>query len=382
MIGKSKEKMMFMTKKLDHMKQSMELPVACLTQFLTYLEEVKPAISSRKLFLGKKACYELSNQLPEYRHYEKASHTMEDYPLINLLFHFSKSMQLLQFDSTKKHYTAGNNAERFKKLPVPAKYCLLFLYTFTDYYADLGIQLSYQIEDNEPLSIYLSEFKYNYRQYSYLDFFQILEGIDKSLFQTAYEELPRKKKKYPFTALGNELFPLELYLNYQEEEDMTFEEMQEEEYQLLLKAFQIKVQDSESYFVKKLMKCTYVLQVSLDKSSWSFHVGSSCTLEDFHLAIQEAIGFDNDNLYYFSVDGKKYFHDACYDETQFASQCPLGVLSLHKNTTFTYLFDFGDCWNFQIKVKDILSEGKENHNIAFVEHIGDCLEQYPDWEEY
>ena len=46
---------------------------------------------------------------------------------------------------------------------------------------------------------------------------------------------------------------------------------------------------------------------------------------------------------------------------------------------FSYLFDFGDSWWFEIKVLKLLEERVEQPEIIRSEKA--ALKQYPDWEE-
>ena len=56
----------------------------------------------------------------------------------------------------------------------------------------------------------------------------------------------------------------------------------------------------------------------------------------------------------------------------------LGMLELRKGQSFSYLFDFGDMWWFDIKVLEI-KEG----NVVFpqlTKAVNPAPEQYPVWE--
>ena len=57
----------------------------------------------------------------------------------------------------------------------------------------------------------------------------------------------------------------------------------------------------------------------------------------------------------------------------------LGSLKLKKSQKFSYLFDFGDSWWFEIKVLKLLEERVEQPEIIRSEK--EAPKQYPDWEE-
>lgn len=73
-------------------------------------------------------------------------------------------------------------------------------------------------------------------------------------------------------------------------------------------------------------------------------------LEDLHLAILDAVGFDNDHLYEFRIGPSYYSKTAhsilCDDE---AIEETLATLLLQvKGKKLFYMFDYGDSWLFQI----------------------------------
>ncbi|MCM1127752.1 MAG: plasmid pRiA4b ORF-3 family protein [Lachnospiraceae bacterium] len=58
----------------------------------------------------------------------------------------------------------------------------------------------------------------------------------------------------------------------------------------------------------------------------------------------------------------------------------LGELELCQGQTFTYLFDFGDMWQFTIKVLEIRDGTVKKPEV--ISAVGDAPEQYPYCEEY
>jgi hypothetical protein len=108
------------------------------------------------------------------------------------------------------------------------------------------------------------------------------------------------------------------------------------------------------------------------------------TFEDLHLAIQEAFDFDNDHLYSFYLDGKRYSNhriNAPYsEEPPFTDEVCLGSYRLINKQRILYLFDYGDCWEFDI-VLDVKSEvGVKLENPEITKSVGEAPEQYPDYD--
>ena len=109
------------------------------------------------------------------------------------------------------------------------------------------------------------------------------------------------------------------------------------------------------------------------------------TLGDLHAMIQKAFQFDDDHLYAFYVGHgslrRTYMSGRAqdWDDGPSAEETRLGSLKLKKSQKFSYLFDFGDSWWFEIKVLKLLEERVEQPEIIRSEKA--APKQYPDWEE-
>jgi hypothetical protein len=128
----------------------------------------------------------------------------------------------------------------------------------------------------------------------------------------------------------------------------------------------------------------YVLKVELEKQLYrAIAIGASATLDDLHLAIQDAFRFDNDHLYAFFMDGEPWsderFNDPRMEESPFASQVKLGELDLYAGGRFVYVFDFGDDWQFWINVLSIDPLQPEPVSPKVVGKQGKNPKQYPGW---
>jgi len=114
-------------------------------------------------------------------------------------------------------------------------------------------------------------------------------------------------------------------------------------------------------------------------------VRSKQTLDDLHYGIQSAIHWDADHLYSFFMNGKRYdqrYAFACpyEDNPPFTTEATIGNLGLMLNHKFLYLFDYGDCHEFEVKVVDIRPEAERSEYPCVVESHGKAPEQYPRWE--
>jgi hypothetical protein len=105
-------------------------------------------------------------------------------------------------------------------------------------------------------------------------------------------------------------------------------------------------------------------------------------------AIQNALDWDADHLYSFFLNGKsgdRHYEFTCPCEgadPPFADEAVIGELGLSSKCEFLYLFDYGDCHEFMVKVVDILPkrEGAGDYPLV-VDSRGEAPDQYPNWED-
>ncbi len=112
---------------------------------------------------------------------------------------------------------------------------------------------------------------------------------------------------------------------------------------------------------------------------------STSNLEILHLAIQEAVDFDNDHLYEFFIansigSSEKERFD---DDNQGLWEYSIGDLfPLPKHKKLFYLFDYGDSWYFRL-TKSRKKPKQKEAGISYprvVEILGKNPEQYSDYE--
>lgn len=143
---------------------------------------------------------------------------------------------------------------------------------------------------------------------------------------------------------------------------------------------------SELLEVKEAAPCqqVYKLEISLKgyRCKRTIRIDSSTTLQELHDYIQELYYFEDDHMYCFTIGSgreKTEFFSPESGEGIRAADVTLGELSLFKGPSFDYLFDFGDCWRFTIKVKD--SQAGTLERPETVSATGEPPKQYPDWDD-
>lgn len=145
----------------------------------------------------------------------------------------------------------------------------------------------------------------------------------------------------------------------------------------------MEVFGKKSEFIKKQ---TIDLEVSLrgTKCIRVIRMNMEDSLYDLHEMIQRAVDFDDDHLFEFTVGRgamKRVYTlpEAMNSGRDLSVETSLGELDLRKGQVFTYLFDFGDMWQFGIKVLEIREGTIKKPEV--IKSEGDAPEQYPYYEE-
>lgn len=136
----------------------------------------------------------------------------------------------------------------------------------------------------------------------------------------------------------------------------------------------------------KVAKSNFTFKVSLEKSVWrKIKLSYKHSLEDLHLMIQEAFNFDNDHLYAFYMDGKRYsrnaYHSPMGDEEPFTDEAIIGELGLYVGQKILYYFDYGDSWEFAVQLLAMDEGERPLKEPKIIEVKGEAPEQYPFDEE-
>ena len=128
-------------------------------------------------------------------------------------------------------------------------------------------------------------------------------------------------------------------------------------------------------------KGSYLFKVSVSPGVWrKIQLSHLHTLLDLHDAIQDAFDFDNDHLYSFFMDAKRYSRNAYespYSEDgPYVDEVTIGKLELYEGQRILYLFDYGDSWEFDIVLEKIDNSGPLPLNPKIIEKKGKAPEQY------
>lgn len=132
---------------------------------------------------------------------------------------------------------------------------------------------------------------------------------------------------------------------------------------------------------------TYIFKVSLGKIWRRLSISSEMTLEVLGDLIRESVDFDSDHLDLFSfkdamgrtVEIHHPYND--WRDNKASNEVLIGDLPLQPGMSMTYLFDFGDCWEFKVQLEEIQPGKPKRGSNKILERHGEAPEQYPTWDE-
>ena len=134
---------------------------------------------------------------------------------------------------------------------------------------------------------------------------------------------------------------------------------------------------------------TYIFKVSLGKIWRRIAVRGDMVLEDLSDSILAAYDFDNDHLYCFEYRTRygttaKVNHPYMEDQPPWTDEVKIGDIGLTPKDQMTYIFDFGDWWQFNVQLERIDPVDPKLKKPKLLESHGEAPEQYPDiddWDE-
>lgn len=136
----------------------------------------------------------------------------------------------------------------------------------------------------------------------------------------------------------------------------------------------------------ELRNGTYLFKVSLDNDVWRrIEIDSKMTLEQLVDTILDVFEFDKDHLYAF------YFRDRFGNLVEVNSpfaregvdttEIEIGELPLEINSYLKFVYDFGDYWEFWLRLEKIDQTDIKLRQPKITESHGKAPKQYPSWDE-
>jgi hypothetical protein len=131
----------------------------------------------------------------------------------------------------------------------------------------------------------------------------------------------------------------------------------------------------------------FVFRVTLGAARRVLAVPAGVILDRLAAAILKSVNFDNDHLYDFSyrdrfgVEAK--VNHPYVEEPPFTDEVTVGEVPLNPGQSMRFLFDYGDSWEFDVRLERIDPPEKKLKAPRLLESHGKAPKQYgyDDWEE-
>ena len=130
----------------------------------------------------------------------------------------------------------------------------------------------------------------------------------------------------------------------------------------------------------------YTWHVSIGKPWRRIVVPGDFPLESLAEAILQAFDFDNDHMYHFEFRDERgqRVEIVCphiEDAKAWADEVALQELPLAEGDTMTFVFDYGDNWQFTVKLESVTDDDTTLTEAKVVKSSGKAPAQY-DWDEH
>jgi hypothetical protein len=129
----------------------------------------------------------------------------------------------------------------------------------------------------------------------------------------------------------------------------------------------------------------YTFKVSLCKIWRRIVISGDASLDDLSGIILHSVDFNENQLYCFSFKNRfgwtLRINHPFLQEGPYTFRYRVGELPLAKGSRLLYLFDFGEQWEFDIKLEQIAPPDPTLTRPRIIECHGEPPEQYPTWDE-
>lgn len=384
--------------------------------FINFILEKDPNLSDKKQVLGKNDCFELNSQLNFKKKTDKASYIQEQYITIELMFLLATESKLFLVEINSKNkfkLVKTSQLDEFIKLNIYERYVFLLECFWTKY--DFEKKLRYNVQIFYELTYIISKSNLHgkivnkgignsYTLFSsnsiFLNIFRILGLCELDFIDNVKSKYDDSIESVMPTEFGIEICKVLStkaldYVNF----DFDFIKMLKDFFkiksykknksffEIILGVFELGlIEKTINNKVEVNKKGDYILKVSLSKSLWRVvKLSYKNTFDDLHMIIQTAFEFDNDHMYAFYTGashktGKEFYSADPMGRSDEYDELKIEDSEIYKGQQFIYLFDFGDMWEFKIKVMDFIENEESSLSPQIIESKGDSPQQYPDWD--
>lgn len=380
-------------------------------KFIKFIEREKPGLSAKKGVLGKKDSFKLNQILCHKRNVSGPNYNQDQYPVIDLMFSLALAGRLYVKANDEKGKAVLVKTpvlESYQQLNLHEKYIYLLQTYWTKYDFDAKFgrwmlassfrnlliiiagavagQRIVKDDDNYTYLLY-SEGAPIFHHLKFMGFgeLELIDGAKGSYEDSIKAFIPNEFGIYTSRFLLSKAIitinskDIQFILTDYEKEIKP--EKDKNPFAIFKNMFQEEVNRTVVAENKFDRTGVYTFKVSLSKRLWrKINVSYKHSLDDLHIAIQEAFDFNNDHLYAFFVDGNRPIYCADAESKGItAEETTIADLALYKGQKLLYLFDFGDEWEFDVELLSIDKKSALPIKPVIVEAKGESPEQYPEW---
>jgi hypothetical protein len=154
--------------------------------------------------------------------------------------------------------------------------------------------------------------------------------------------------------------------------------------QPVLQPYFSKWQNNLSFPTSVFQEGARTFRVSLGRFWCRIAIPADRSLDDLASIILSAVKFDHDHLYRFSYKNRfgasTRVNHPYMDDGPWTSEVSVGDVALLVGQAMTFLFDFGDQWEFDVTLENV-DPHVNVRNPKIIEKHGEPPEQYPKWED-
>ncbi|WP_299403892.1 hypothetical protein [Acaryochloris sp. IP29b_bin.148] len=404
-------------------------PGSLLQDFQTLLDFIGPdgqAVSGKRQHIAMKDLAELNQQLSNPINIDLKRPAQKSYPPIHGLYLLLRATGIVKVVAKgKKQFLALNSPvyDQWQQLNPTERYCtLLEAWLIRSHGEMIGEErMGFLTEGNRCLQSWhkiVEKKKHTFNpKRTVRDFFSYYPGVHNLALMEMFGLLkittgkPEagkgwRIKSFEALPLGTPL--LNLVKNAFQEHDMSWPS--EVDPSVPYGELQDALQPHFSKWQKTLVLPSsdfrpdrHIFKVSLGKIWRRIAISGEATLEDLSAYILSSVEFDSDHLdsfTYTNAMGRKvevlhpYAEGGFFSagETIHTDEVKIGSLPLSEGSVMEYLFDFGDCWTFEVRLETIepdlnqiqstrtKKKKKQAPMGEILEVHGESPEQYPSYE--
>lgn len=128
----------------------------------------------------------------------------------------------------------------------------------------------------------------------------------------------------------------------------------------------------------------YIFKVSLGNIWRRIAIPGKKNFDSLSAGILNSVDFDFDHLYEFKYKNRfglaTHINHPSIEESPWADEVLIGEVGLTPNKTITYLYDFGDNWEFDVTLERIDPLDPKIKKPVVLEAHGEAPEQYSGWD--